>query len=170
MTDVLRALKHPERQTVEKVSGRQQAGNWAELETSLFWKEEKYTSVRARVHAGAERCGMARPPHLSGRRKRVGAEGCPPLRIRTPAPAAAGCPGTACRPGRGKYRAAAGTPPSYNHKQQVAVLSAHLKMPPANSFLSLFVCLFSSPCGQFFCCVLHRGQRVTSVIQTDINH
>lgn len=44
MTDVLRALKHPESQTVEKVSGRQQAGNWAELEASLFWKEQKDAS------------------------------------------------------------------------------------------------------------------------------
>lgn len=49
MADVLRALKHPESQTVEKVPGRQQAGNWAELEASLFWKEQKHTSVRAQA-------------------------------------------------------------------------------------------------------------------------
>lgn len=49
MTDVLRALKHPESQAVEKVPGRQQAGNWAELETSLFWKEQKNTPVRVKA-------------------------------------------------------------------------------------------------------------------------
>lgn len=37
VADVLRALEHPESQTVEEVSGGQQAGNRAELETRLLW-------------------------------------------------------------------------------------------------------------------------------------
>lgn len=43
VADVLRALEHPESQTVEEVSGRQQAGNRAELETGLLWVEQKHT-------------------------------------------------------------------------------------------------------------------------------
>lgn len=44
MADVLRALEHPEGQAVEEVPGRQQARNWAELETSLLWKEQRHAS------------------------------------------------------------------------------------------------------------------------------
>lgn len=43
VTDVLCALKHPEGQTAEEVSGRQQAGDWTQLETSSLWNEQKHT-------------------------------------------------------------------------------------------------------------------------------
>lgn len=39
VADVLRALEHPEGQAAEEVSGRQQAGNWAQLETSSLCRE-----------------------------------------------------------------------------------------------------------------------------------
>lgn len=53
--------------------------------------------------------------HLSGRRRPLWAEGCTLLRSHTPSPTAADCPWTACRPDSGKYCAAAGTPPSFQH-------------------------------------------------------
>lgn len=46
VADVLRALKHPEGQAVEEVPGRQQARNWAELETSLLWKEQRQLAFK----------------------------------------------------------------------------------------------------------------------------
>lgn len=45
VTDVLRALKHPEGQTAQEVSGRQQPGNWAQLETSSLWERHKHTDA-----------------------------------------------------------------------------------------------------------------------------
>lgn len=42
VADVLRALEHPEGQAVEEVPGRQQACHWAQLETSLLWREQRH--------------------------------------------------------------------------------------------------------------------------------
>lgn len=45
VTDVLGALEHPEGQTAEEASGRQQAGDWTQLETSSLWNEQRNYSL-----------------------------------------------------------------------------------------------------------------------------
>lgn len=41
MADILRALEYPESQAVEEVSGRQEAGDRAELEAGLLWRGDR---------------------------------------------------------------------------------------------------------------------------------